>query len=172
MLKIGDQYMVIEDTDDYIKITSGKIKGFDTYTVKFTRYLLKDSKVLLYNDKLRESTKTVKDINRINKAKVLGVEHCFTKPYEKYDENSKFNKLFMRFLAIGAIDIDEDKGSIEFKDNITDEDVRALNKNLKDLSELDYIVYDYCTRLVCKNVNKNVDIMFRVPNTNLFIGCK
>ena len=172
MLKIGDQYMVIEETDDYIKITSGKIKGFDKYTVKFTRYLLKDSKVLLYNDKSRASTKTVKDINRINKAKILGIEHCLTKPYEKYDENSKFNKLFMRFLAMGAIDIDEDKGSIEFKDNITDEDVRALNKNLKDLSELDYIVYDYCTRLVCKNVNKNVDIMFRVPNTNLFIGCK
>ena len=48
-LKIGDSYMIIEETDDYIKKTTGTIKDVNKYSISSVEYLLKRVKSVYIN---------------------------------------------------------------------------------------------------------------------------
>lgn len=155
-LKIGDSYMIIEETDDYIKKTTGTIKDVNKYSISSVEYLLKKGKVRLYKYRKRNYTRTLKvSEGQINKAKLLNT-HCFKMPYEKYSDNNPYD-ILKASLRI--------KGSIEYKNDMTEQTLIALNRNIKEVwAELKY---KYNLNIDC-NYYANLEIC-KVPGTNITI---
>ncbi len=166
-LKVGDRYMVIEDTPDYIKMTTGDIKGIASYSVLNVKYLLKKSKVLLvhYNCNSFPRSLGVSD-DKIIKAKILDVL-CFPPCYKKFDSDNAFNDLYKRFLAKGFIEHGLDaRGTIQIPEKIKEASVIELNNNL-------LYILDDVNKLFNRHVSglsKNIDVLYKVPNTRIFIG--
>lgn len=165
MLKIGDQYILVEDTDNYIKVTTGQIKGIVEYTISEIEFILKDCPVVL--DYSGEEVLKKLDVteDKINKARLLGSTYLFNlfKPYSSTVHMgllSLFDKY--EYIPINNLDIDKD---------LTQENINLLNKNIASVID-DTHIYHGC--YLCKSESVEDDTVYeviKVPNTEFYLAC-
>lgn len=165
-LQVGDEYTMINETDDYIEYMSGDVKDVDTYTVNVQSYYIKSCDLILqgYSKKGVERKLDI-DPRKASAARMMGCT-CLNSSFKKYKMSCN---PITKFIASGGTN-----RVIWLNRFIEKDEAEALCKNLHliadDLLKLRNLRLGLGKGYINTYKDTEVEVAYRVPNTKLFIG--